>query len=394
MSGPLSTLKVLDFSALLPGPFGTMLLADMGADVLRVESPNRPDMVRMVPPFDAGQSSAHAFLNRSKRGIGIDLKKPEGVALVKQLVKEYDIVVDQFRPGVMDRLGVGYEALKAANPKLIYCAITGYGQTGPYKDRAGHDMNYLAIAGVLGYNGRKSTGPAPVSVQIADVAGGSCHAVMGILAAVIHRTQTGEGQFIDISMTDAAFTLHALTAPPALVADIQPGLENTVLNGGSFYDCYETADGRYFSVGGLEPQFFMQFCAALGRPDLGPQGMAMGNPETVASLKAEIRSEMKKKSYAEWEQVFIAIDSCTEPVLTFAEACAHPQIKARDLIVGVPRPDGTLQPQLGTAIKFSRTPATFRHIGTDLGSHTDEILQEHGLTAEQIAALRKTGAVA
>jgi len=394
MSGPLSTLKVLDFSALLPGPFGTMLLADMGADVLRVESPNRPDMVRMVPPFDAGQSSAHAFLNRSKRGIGIDLKKPEGVELVKQLVKDYDIVVDQFRPGVMDRLGVGYEALKAANPKLIYCAITGYGQTGPYKDRAGHDMNYLAIAGVLGYNGRKSTGPAPVSVQIADVAGGSCHAVMGILAAVIHRTQTGEGQFIDISMTDAAFTLHALTAPPALVADVQPGLENTVLNGGSFYDCYETADGRYFSVGGLEPQFFMQFCAALGRPELAPQGMVMGNPETVASLKAEIRSEMKKKSYAEWEQVFIAIDSCTEPVLTFAEAYAHPQIKARDLIVGVPRPDGTLQPQLGTAIKFSRTPASFRHIGTDLGSHTDEILQEHGLTAEQIAALRKTGAVA
>ncbi len=394
MPGPLSSLKVLDFSALLPGPFGTLLLADMGADVLRVESPTRPDMVRMVPPFDAGQSTAHAFLNRSKRGIGIDLKKPEGVELVKQLVKDYDIVVEQFRPGVMDRLGVGYGALKAVNPRLIYCSITGYGQTGPYKDRAGHDMNYLAIAGVLGYNGRKSTGPAPMAVQVADVAGGSCHAVMGILAAVIHRAQTGEGQFVDISMTDAAFTLHALTAPPALVAGEQPGLESTQLNGGTFYDCYETADGRHFSVGGLEPQFFMQFCAAIGRPELAPKGMVMADPEVVASLKADIASEMKKKTYAEWEQVFIAIDSCTEPVLTFAEACEHPHIKARDLIVDVPRPDGTSQRQLGTAIKFSRTPATFRHIGTELGSHTDEVLRELGLSAERIAELRKTGAVA
>ena len=186
MSGPLSGLKVLDFSTLLPGPFATMMFADMGADVLRVESPSRPDMVRVMPPYaDDGNSAAHGFLNRSKRSIAIDLKRPEGVEIVKQLVAEYDIVIEQFRPGVMDRLGVGYEALKAINPKLIYCSITGYGQTGPYRDRAGHDMNYLAIAGVLGYNGRKASGPAPMAVQVADIAGGSCHAVIGVLAAVI-----------------------------------------------------------------------------------------------------------------------------------------------------------------------------------------------------------------
>ena len=394
MPGPLSSLKVLDFSGLLPGPFGTMLMADMGADVLRVESPSRPDLLRVMPPHDAGVSTAHAFLNRSKRGIAVDLKKPEGIELVKKLVAEYDIVVEQFRPGVMDRLGVGYEALKAVNPKLIYCAITGYGQTGPYKDRAGHDMNYLAIAGVLGYNGRKASGPAPVSVQIADVAGGSCHAVMGILAAVIHRAQTGEGQFVDISMTDAAFTLHALTAPPALVAGIQPEMEGTQLNGGSFYDCYETADGRWFSVGGLEPQFFMAFCAALGRPELAPMGMVMGNPEVVAQLKAEIRAEMKKKTFAEWSAVFAGIDSCTEPVLSFAEACEHPHVKARNLIVEVPRPDGTLQKQLGSAIKFSATPPSFRYIGAEIGAHTDEVLRGLGYADEQIAALRQTGVVA
>lgn len=394
MPGPLSSLKVLDFSGLLPGPFGTMLLADMGAEVLRVESPSRPDLVRLMPPVDAGVSAAHAFLNRGKRGIAVDLKKPEGVELIKKLVADYDIVVEQFRPGVMDRLGVGYEALRAVNPKLIYCAITGYGQTGPYKDRAGHDMNYLSIAGVLSYNGRKSTGPAPISVQVADVAGGSCHAVMGILAAVIHRMQSGEGQFVDISMTDAAFTLHALTAPPALVADMQPGMEGTQLNGGSFYDCYETQDGRYLSVGGLEPQFFMAFCAAIGRPELAPQGMVMGVPEVVASLKAEIGKEVKKKTLAEWQQIFANVDSCTEPVLSFAEACEHPQIKARDLIVEVPRPDGTKQKQLGSAIKFSRTPASFRFIGTEIGSHTDEVLREHGFSEGQIQELRKGGVVA
>lgn len=393
MPGPLSSLKVLDFSTLLPGPFGTLLLADMGAEVLRVESPTRPDLVRLVPPFDAGVSAAHAFLNRSKRAIAVDLKKPEGVELVKELVKDYDIVVEQFRPGVMDRLGVGYEALKAVNPKLIYCAITGYGQTGPYKDRAGHDMNYLAIAGVLGYNGRKSTGPAPMAVQVADVAGGSCHAVMGILAAVIHRSQTGEGQFVDISMTDAAFTLNALTAPPALVAGEQPGLETTQLNGGSFYDCYETADGRHFSVGGVEPQFFMQFCATIGRPDLAPKGIVMA-PDVVAEVKAGIAAEMKKKTFAEWQAIFAALDCCAEPVLTFAEACEHPHVRARDLIVEVKRPDGTVQRQLGSAIKFSRTPPRFDFIGVEIGAHTDEVLKAQGVSEERIAGLRKAGVVA
>lgn len=194
MPGPLQGLKVLDFSGLLPGPFASLILADLGADVLRVEAPSRPDMVRLMPPYATdGTSAAHGYLNRSKRSIAIDLKKPEGLDIVKQLIAEYDIVIEQFRPGVMDRLGAGYEALKAINPKVIYCSITGYGQTGPYKDRAGHDMNYLAIAGVIGYNGRQASGPAPMAVQVADIAGGSCHAVIGLLAAVIHRQGTGRG---------------------------------------------------------------------------------------------------------------------------------------------------------------------------------------------------------
>lgn len=394
MAGALQGLKVLDFSGLLPGPFATMMLADLGADVLRVESPTRPDMVRFTPPNTSdGQSAAHAFLNRSKRSIAIDLKQPEGRQIVLDLVKDYDIVIEQFRPGVMDRLGVGYEALKAVNPKLIYCAITGYGQTGPYKDRAGHDMNYLAIAGVLGYNGRKSTGPAPIAVQVADVAGGSCHAVIGILAAVIHRQATGEGQFVDVSMTDAAFSLHALTAPPALIAGEQPTLEGTLLNGGSFYDCYETADGRHFSVGGLEPQFFMQFCAAIGRPELAPLGINLV-PEVVAQVKSAIAEEMKKRTYAEWAAVFAALDSCTEPVLTFAESVEHPHVKARELVVDVPQRDGRLQRQLASPIKFSATPASYRHTGVALGADTDEVLAGLGLDEAAREGLRQRNVVA
>lgn len=392
MAGPLSSLKVLDFSALLPGPFGTMILADLGADVLRVESPTRPDMVRMLPPMEEGISAVHGYLNRSKRSVGVDLKKPEGVEVIKRLVKDYDIIVEQFRPGVMDKLGVGYEALKAINPGLIYCSITGYGQDGPYRNRAGHDLNYLAIAGMTSYNGRKSTGPAPMAFQVADVAGGSCHAVMGVLAAVIHRNATGEGQHVDISMTDAAFSMHALTAPGALIEKNDPGLETTQLNGGSFYDCYETKDGRYFSVGGLEPQFFMQFCNAIGRPELAGKGLAM-EPSIVAETKREIGEAMKEKTFAEWEQIFAEIDSCTEPVLTFSEACEHPQIRARNMVVEVETPGGKKQKQVASPFRFSATPPEYRFSGTGLGTHTEEVLRESGFSDEEIDALRKSRAV-
>lgn len=392
MAGPLSSLKVLDFSTLLPGPFGTMVLADLGADIIRIESPTRPDMVRIMPPMVGNVSAAHAYLNRSKRSVAIDLKKPQGVELVYQMVKEYDIIVEQFRPGVMKKLGVDYEALKAINPNIIFCSITGYGQDGPYRDRAGHDLNYLAIAGMTSYNGRRNGGPQPMAFQAADVAGGSCHAVMAILAAVIHRQQTGEGQYIDISMTDAAFSLHALTAPSALQTGDSPDLENTQLNGGSFYDCYETADGRWFSVAGLEPQFFSQFCAAIERPDLSGLGFAMA-PDIVGKLKADIAQEMKKKTFAQWQDVFINVDSCSEPVLNFIEASEHPQMKARGMVVDVNDATGGSHRQVASPFKFSSTQPSYRFAGAALGAHTDELLAEIGVAADGIEALRKEGVV-
>jgi len=391
MSGSLSSLKVLDFTTLLPGPFGAMILADWGAEVVRIESPTRPDMVRMLPPMDNGVSACHGFLNRSKKSLALDLKRPDAVAVVKRLVQEYDIVVEQFRPGVMDRLGVGYEALRAVNPGLIFCSITGYGQTGPYKQRAGHDLNYLSIAGVTGYNGRKSSGPAPVNVQIADVAGGSYHSVMAILAAVIHRLQTDEGQHLDISMTDAAFSMHALTAPPALVGGVEPRLEETQLNGGSFYDCYQTSDGCWLSVAGLEPQFFAQFCQAIGHPEWSGKGLAL-NPDIQGPLKADIAEVMKTRTLAEWVEVFGPLDACVEPVLSFREACEHPQIVERELLVDVPTAGGGSQRQLASPVKFSATPPRYDFTGVQLGAHTDEVLLGAGFSEEEIAGLRKSGA--
>lgn len=392
MSGPLSSLKVLDFTTLLPGPFGTLMLADLGADVLRLESPTRPDMTRLMPPVEDGVSAAQAYLNRSKRSLAVDLKQVEGVALVRELVAEYDIVIEQFRPGVMDKLGVGYEALREINPRMIYCSLTGYGQTGPYRDRAGHDLNYLAIAGMASYNGRRRTGPQPMAFQAADVAGGSCHAVMAVLAAVIERQGSGMGQYIDISMTDAAFALQALTSPAALQTGESPGLESTLLNGGSFYDCYETSDGRWFSVGGLEPQFFQRFCQAIGRPDLVGQAAAV-DPEQVAALKAAIAEAMKQKTFAQWQAIFAEVDSCTEPVLDFIEALQHPQLKARQMVIEVPLENGARRAQVASPFRFSRSAPEYRHAGGRLGQHTDAILAELGYSDERIEALRRQGVV-
>jgi len=230
----LANVKILDFSTLLPGPFGTLVLADLGAQILRVEAPGRTDLARIIGELDGDASYAHRYLNRSKKSIGLDLKKPDAIEIVKQLIAEYDVVVEQFRPGVMDKLGLGYQVLKAINPKLIYCSLTGYGQTGPYKDRGGHDNNYLAIAGTQDYSRRVNTAPVPAGIQIADVAGGSMHLVAGLLAAVIQRLETGIGQQIDISITDAAFSLNVFAASIVLEQKQQQGLSKTYLMVSSF----------------------------------------------------------------------------------------------------------------------------------------------------------------
>ncbi|MFJ2454205.1 CaiB/BaiF CoA transferase family protein [Pseudomonas protegens] len=393
MQGPLASLKVLDFSTLLPGPFASLLLADMGAEVLRIESPTRMDLLRVLPPHDVGVSASHAYLNRNKRSLALDLKRPESLEVVRQLVQDYDIVLEQFRPGVMERLGLGYQALKAINPRLIYVSITGYGQTGPYRDRAGHDINYLALAGLASQTGRRDQGPLPLGIQAADIAGGSLHGVIGLLAAVIARQHSGQGQYLDVSMTDCVFSLNAMAGAGYLACGVEPGMEQQVLNGGSFYDYYRSRDGRWLSVGSLEPVFMQQLCQALGRPELAAQGLSP-LPEQQQALKQALQVEFEKHDFAELCQLFAGFDACVEPVLSLGEALEHPQLQARQLVSQVPREDGSRQAQMACPLKFSEGLPEPRHIGARLGAHSDQVLEELGYSAERIEALRRERVIA
>ncbi len=383
---PLGSLKVLDFTALLPGPYATMVLADLGADVVRVESPTRPDMVRFLPPFDGDAAAWHGVLNRNKRSVALDLKQPEADAAVRRLVAAgYDIIIEQFRPGVMDRLGIGYEALRAVNPAVIYCALTGYGQTGPLRDRAGHDINYLALSGALSYSGRAGGGPPPLGIQVADI-GGAMGALVGLLAAVVHRAATGRGQCVDISMFDLMVAWQAHLISHCLVAGETPTPEGMILNGGRVYDVYETQDGRWLSVGSLEPKFWEGFCAAIGRADLFAPGLSLDEAEQTR-VKAAVRQAIAARPLAEWVAVFAPLDVCVEPVLTVPEVLAGPQVAARGLVVDVPRPGGGAQRQVANPWRFSDGAAEYRHAGAPLGSHTAEVLRAAGLSPTEIAAL-------
>ncbi len=386
----LSDVKILDLSTLLPGPYASMMLADLGAKVLRVESPTRADLVREMSPQVGDSSAAHQFLNRSKKSIALDLKQPEAIEIIKALVEEYDVVLEQFRPGVMDRLGIGYEALKAVNPKIIYCAITGYGQTGPYKDRAGHDLNYLAIAGISSYSKRKEQSPIPQGIQIADVAGGSLHGVIGILTALHHRQRTGEGQMIDISMTDCAFALNAMSGAGALSGDEIPTAESQLLNGGTFYDYYQTSDSRYLAVGSLEPKFFRGLCQLLDLEHLLPLANKISAQQQI---KDSFTQAFRQKTYDQWQAIFIELDLCVEPVLNLKEASEHPQIVAREMIVKVPNSKTGMQKQLACPIKFSTYQTEYQQTGGEIGANGKQVLSNLGLNDCRIKALEKSGVV-
>jgi alpha-methylacyl-CoA racemase len=383
MPAPLEGLKILDFTTLLPGPFGMMLLADLGAEIIRVEAPNRLDLVRNIRPLDGDTSAAHRIINRSKYSITLDMKKPSAVEIVKRLVREYDIVVEQFRPGVMDKLGIGYDALREANPRVIFCSITGYGQDGPYRNRAGHDNNYLSMSGIMSYCGRKEAGPVPSGIQIADQVCGGYNAVVGMLAAAHYRNRTGEGQSIDISMTDGAVALGCMAAMKYLVGGEIAEREEEFLNGGIYYDYYRTADGGYMSVGSIEPQFFQALCRALGREDLLAADQA--------TMKREFATEFSKRTRAEWVEVFSQYDACVEPVLNVREMLEHPLPRARGMIVDVPKPDGTTQKQVGSPFKFSLCQPLYRHVGLEAGRDTEDVLARIGYSEDEIENMKTAG---
>lgn len=368
MTSALKGLKVLDFSTLLPGPFATLYLADLGAEVIHIESPTRPDLVRLFPPYANGQATSHSYLNRNKQSVTLDLKDSASIAQVKEKISEYDIVVEQFRPGVMQRLGLDYQTLSEINPRLIYCSITGYGQSGTYKDKAGHDINYIALAGIAGHCGRQDSGPPPMGIQIADVAGGSLHAVIGILAAVVERQNSGLGQYIDISMTDCVVGLNNMAAAASLAGGQPQQRELEQLNGGTFYDYYATADDRYLSIGSLEPQFMTGLATALELPILLEKGTSF-DPEDRQMVKQAIREKIKTQTLATWNDLFSQLDVCVEPVLSLDEALNSKISKERGWVINVPlkaNADQT-EPQLACPIKFSRSQMRYQYIGQKLG---------------------------
>jgi alpha-methylacyl-CoA racemase len=390
MAGPLQGLKVLDLTTLLPGPYATMVLSDLGAEVLRIVSGARPDLTTLMPPLigETGISSSSAYLGRGKRSMTLNLKDPRGVRIVHQLIKIYDILIEQFRPGVMAKFGLDYLSLEELNPSLIYCSLTGYGQTGPLTSRAGHDINYLSRSGLMSYSGRKETGPVLTGMQIADVASGSYNSIIGLLSAVIYRQNTGLGQHVDISMTDGMIAFTAMVGASFLTDGIEPGREGHLLNGGSLYDFYETEDRCYISFGGLEPQFFAAFCQAIGRPDLIPGGVF---PPDVQQVKQEVREIIKTKTRDEWTGIFKEWDACVEPVLTLTEALNDRLVQEREMIIEVPLPGGGKIKQIANPIKFSETPSQYNQSGLPVGTHTREVLRELGYNETEIREFEETG---
>ena len=392
----LSGLKVLDLSRLLPGGFASLLLADFGADVLKVEDTGMGDYVRWAPPHHEGAeksagSALFLALNRGKRSIRLNLKEEGGREVLLRLVKDCDVVLESFRPGVMDRLGVGYERLREENPRLVYCAITGYGQDGPYRDRAGHDMNYLGLVGMLGLTGEADGPPVQAAGQIADLGGGALMAAFGIMAALRERDSSGQGQMVDISMADGALSWLAMVAARHFADGTRPRRGGLELAGA--YVCYRPyacKDG-WVSLGALEPKFWQAWCAGVGREDLVDRQFDGPDSET----RAEVEGVFVQRTRDEWQRFASEHDCCLEPVLELDEALDSELVRAREMVVELDQPGAERAVRvLGSPVKMGRTPADPRRAGPGLGEHTAEVLAGLGYTADEAAALEEAGAVA
>lgn len=379
----LEGVRVLDLTRLLPGPFCTMLLADMGADVIKVEDTRGGDYARYYPPRLGEHGALFASVNRNKRGLAVDLKTPQGADALRRLVTTADVLIESFRPGVMDRLGLGKDALMALNPRLIYCAITGYGQSGPLKHRAGHDLNYLGYAGVLELNGAADADPVPPGHQLADIAGGALYAALGVSAALFRRERTGQGTFLDISMTEGALSFNIPTMA-SVAAGATPRRGQEFLSGGvPCYGVYATSDGRHLAVGSLEPKFWMALVQTLGMPELAMDNLTSG--EEGARVRARLADAFAQKTLDQWLAIFADVDACVEPVLRPDEVFQEPLFVARKMFFEL---------QGATYTRPPLTPPERQHsVAPNHGEHTDEILAEAGFSATEIAQLRDARAV-
>lgn len=381
-AAPLAGVRVLDLTRLLPGPVATLHLADLGAEVIKIEDPQIGDYARTLGTGKGEDSAYFRMINRNKLGLCLDLKKPGAAEVFLRLAAGADVVVESFRPGVVDKLGIGYEAVSAVNPKIAYCSISGYGQDGPYKDLAGHDINYLGYAGVLGQIGHDGGPPAIPNFQIADLLGGALTAAMGILAAVIDARSSGRGRYVDVAMTDSvlAHTYFAMLRLNDAGSSAPRG--GDLLSGGlPCYATYRCADGGYMAVGALEGKFWSMACSVLGRPEWVSR-------QWEPALREEMATLFATRSRDAWAADFATVDCCVTPVLSLEESLVNPQIAARGMVVEV---DGLTQ--FAPPLKVSEHPFEIRQPAPKAGEHNRQLLADAGYLPEEIVALQASGAI-
>jgi alpha-methylacyl-CoA racemase len=395
---PLSDVRVLDLTRLLPGGFCSLLLADFGADVVKVEDTGMGDYVRWAPPYYGSEeqgalgtrSALYLALNRGKRSIRLDLKSAGGREALLRLAREYDVVLESFRPGVLEKIGCGYDALRESNPRIVYCAITGYGQTGPNTQRAGHDMNYLGLNGLLGLTGEPQGRPIQSAGQIADLGGGALMAAFGVMAALRERERSGEGQLVDVSMTDGSLAWLCMVAAQYLCDGAVPKRGRGSLNGGiACYLPYEAADG-WVTCGALEPKFWRNFCEGVGRPDLIDKQFAAPDSDDGRAIAAVFRERARD----EWRAFNDQHDAMIEPVLDLDEALDSELVREREMVVEMEQPELGPVRLLGLPVKFSRTAGDATRPAPALGEHTAEVLGEAGFSDEEVDVLMESGAAA
>ena len=398
MVDALEGVKVLELSRVSPGTFCTMMLADMGAEVLKIETPPSvaPGGGSGVSPSDA-REAAFSYTNRNKRSIGLNLKEPEGQQILHKLAAEADVLVEGFRPGVMQRLGCGYDALSQRNPRLVYCSLSGFGQDGPYRDLPAHDLNYLAISGVLNLIGPSADAPPAIPLNlIADYGGASMHGVAGILLALFAREQTGRGQYVDISYLDT--TISLLSATLLMDRYVTDGVlpqrgQGPYTGQYAFYTTYETKDGRLLSVACSEPWLWGNLCKALGRPEFERFYRHSGHIERAPNaeerqVRDDLQAIFRQRTRDEWVEFLADKNVCIGPVNTIDETFNDPQVRHRQMVIEHEDPEVGVVRQAGFGIKLSDTPARLRHVGPRIGQHTDDVLDQLGYSAEDIQDLR------
>lgn len=388
---PLEGLVVLDLTRLLPGPLCTMLMGDYGAEVIKIEDLEAGDPTRFVGRFLEGSGTFFRVLNRNKKSFAVNLKTEAGCKILKELAGRADVLVEGFRPGVMDRLGLGYESLAEINPRLVYASISGYGQEGPYRERAGHDINYAALSGLLDLSAAEGSAPRVPTAQVADIAGGSLMALNGIMMALYKRQESGRGSFIDIPMTRGLLPWLTYAASGYNDDGNLPGYGRGHITGGyACYNIYETADGRHMSLGALEPVFWQRFCEAAGRPQWAELQFEDRNQKQLIS---EVRALFKEKTRAQWEEFFSNLDACCEPVLNLEEAIGHPVSREGGYWLKTRHETGETELTPGFPLLFSGREGERRLPPPRHGEHTGEILRDIGYTDNTIKSLAAKGVI-